>query len=64
MEEPTILETFVTNIGTMLTGMIDWMTDIFAFFTSEAVLPWILIGTVVSLISFGGLFVKRLMWGA
>lgn len=64
MEGTSALETFVTNIGTMLGGMIDWMTEIFTFFTSEAVLPWVLLGTIVSLISFGGLFVKRLMWGA
>lgn len=57
------VDTVITDLGTMVTGLLAQAEAVFGFITSANVLPWVLLGVGVSLISVGIWWVKWIMWG-
>lgn len=55
---------FPAAISTAITAIIDVVGDVFAFITSNAVLPYFVIGIAVSLTLVGVMIVRRVVWGA
>lgn len=49
------LQTIITNVGTVLTGMIDWMGQVLAEVTSEPALFILCIGIPVAFVGINGL---------
>ena len=55
---------FPAAISTAVTALIDTVGDVFGMITSEAVLPYFIIGIAVSLVLTGVLIARRVVWGA
>lgn len=53
----------ITDLSTMVSGLLTNVEAVFGFLTSSAVLPWVLLGVGVSLISVAIWWVKWIMWG-
>jgi hypothetical protein len=51
------------DLSTMVTGLLENATAVFGFLTSAEVLPWVLLGVGVSLVSVGIWWVKWIIWG-
>lgn len=53
----------LTDLGSMVTSILTQATAVFAFLTSAEVLPFVLLGIAVSLITVAIGWVFRIMWG-
>lgn len=62
-ETAPALDKIISDLTTATSGILDNASNVFGFLTSSTVLPWILIGTAVSLVSVGIWWVKWITWG-
>lgn len=63
-ETVSALSGFLTNIQSIITAVVTAATAIFGFITSEAVLPYFLIGIGLSIALFCVNMIRRVVWGA
>lgn len=57
------VDTVITDLSTVVTGLLTQGEAVFGFITSGVVLPWVLLGVGVSLISVCIWWAKWIMWG-
>lgn len=57
------VSTVIADLSTMVTGLLGNLESVFGFLTSSAVLPWILLGVGISLVSVAIWWVKWILPG-